>query len=130
MEDVPAGWVALGKVATRTDGTQDRTLHKALCDAHARGHIQAVKFFRSADDWKTGPVFLEPHDAEKFVAEWKAAREPKPVPTVVAPPAIPVDELSDAIKELRLAIKSLAYDVRNLQAAMELRAESESPVPA
>jgi uncharacterized protein YajQ (UPF0234 family) len=38
--------------------------------------------------------------------------------------------IAEAMNELRTAIKSLAYDFRNLQAAMELRAESESAIPS
>ena len=125
-DDVPEGYANLRLFVTRGDGTIDKTLAKALSEAHTNGMLPAVKLFRSASDWKTGPVFLDRDAAERFVAEWHAARTPRsaamPMPTTV------VDEQATAptvtaMEELRLAIVSLAADVRNLQAAVELRAE-------
>lgn len=121
LDDVPAGYVQLNRLSARGDGTQDRTLHKALSEAHMAGVLPAVKLFRSASDWKTGPVFLDRDASEKFIAEWRSVREPKPV-VVVADEPTPAP-MTDAMEELRLAIVSLAADVRNLQAAVELRAE-------
>lgn len=122
-EDVPEGYANLRLFVTREDGTVDTTLAKALSEAHTGGVLPAVKLFRSASDWKTGPVFLDRDAAEKFVAEWHAARNPRPTftPTADEQSAAPA---VTAMEELRLAIVSLAADVRNLQAAVELRAES------
>jgi hypothetical protein len=121
-DDVPEGYANLRLFVTRGDGTIDKTLAKALSEAHTNGMLPAVKLFRSASDWKTGPVFLDRDAAERFVAEWHAARTPRPasVPVVDEQATAPT---VTAMEELRLAIVSLAADVRNLQAAVELRAE-------
>lgn len=123
-EDVPEGYANLRIFVTRGDGTIDKTLAKALSDGHSNGVIPAVKLFRTATDWKTGPVFLEREAAQRFVAEWHAARSPRSAPTLTPVACEQVDAPAvTAMEELRLAIVSLAADVRNLQAAVELRAE-------
>lgn len=123
-DDVPEGYANLRLFVTRGDGTIDKTLAKALSEAHTNGMLPAVKLFRSASDWKTGPVFLDRDAAERFVDEWHAARTPRaasmPTPVVDEQATAPTVAAMD---ELRLAIVSLAADVRNLQAAVELRAE-------
>ena len=123
-EDVPEGYANLRLFVTRDDGSVDTTLAKALSEAHTNGLLPAVKLFRSASDWKTGPVFLDRDAAQRFVAEWHAARTPRStamtMPVVDEQVAVPTVA---AMEELRLAIVSLAADVRNLQAAVELRAE-------
>ena len=128
LEAVPAGWVSLAELAAKSDGSRDSGLHTILCKAHREGDVEAVKHFRSASDWKTGPVFFEPVGVAKFIAEWRSDREPKPQQRLLEIPRATPDTTAETMDSLRRAIVSLAADVRNLQAAIELRAESEATI--
>lgn len=71
IDDVPPGFVQISQMFP--DGTQ-RAKHwrRILSDAHAEGHIRAVKLFRTVDDAKTGPVFVSFDEAKQFIAEYEA----------------------------------------------------------
>jgi hypothetical protein len=130
MDDVPAGYEQISKIAA-AHGDPTRSLHSYLSDAHRTGALPAVKLFRTAGDGRTGPVFVDRAAADRLLADYRAARaaetpvvdDEQPTAEAVAPTPTPV---VDAMESLQRAIAALSVDVRNLQAAMELRTEAEA----
>jgi hypothetical protein len=112
-QDVPLGYVPVGRFRESTTRNW-KTIAKALSDAHQGGTIRAVKLVRGLGDLKTGPVFLHEGDTEAFLAERYPDAEPQATPA--APSAEATGELMEAIVRLTDA-------VRDLTAAMQLRAE-------
>lgn len=124
IDDVPAGYEQISKIAT-DHGDVTRTLHKVLSDAHRAGLLPAVKLFRTAEDARTGPVFVDRSAADKLLLERTLARKAEETPERESEP-VAAPTMADAMESLQRAIAALSVDVRNLQAAMELRAEAEA----
>lgn len=104
---VPAGWVPLSELAT-----DDKTLKRALTDAHRLGRIEAVKLVRHQGDLKTGRVWMQPTQVEEFLASYRSARRP-----FVAQDQRQGEEL---VLSLSRDIKELRAAMSDLQAAFEL----------
>lgn len=69
LDKVPEGYVQISQMFP--DGTP-RAKHwrRILSDAHAEGHIRAVKLFRTVDDAKTGPVFVDREAALEYIGNY------------------------------------------------------------
>jgi hypothetical protein len=130
LSQVPEGYTRLSEIASR-DTKQGKIIHKFLSDAQMNGQVRAVKLVRTMAEMRTGLVFVQVDDAEAFIKY----RQMRPIgPRVEKPAASPdprpvtidSEALIVAMDGLRYAIVALNSNVRDLQAAIELRIEKES----
>jgi hypothetical protein len=119
LEQVPAGYVQLSRMFSDDDPRRDNR-RRMLSDAHAGGYIPAVKMFRTADDHRTGPVFVDSAAAwdyirtrEEMIYVQEADRDE---PAAAAQTSQATEELRDLIEVAR----TLTATIRDLQAAIEL----------
>lgn len=130
LSQVPDGYTRLSEIASR-DTKQGKIVHKFLSDAQMHGQIRAVKLVRTMAEMRTGLVFVQIDDAEEFI-KYRQLRPigprverpaPSPDPKLVT---VDCEGLIVAMDGLRYAIVALNSNVRDLQAAIELRIEKES----
>lgn len=134
VSQVPEGYKRLAEVAPR-DTREGKIIHKFLSDAHTDGQVRAVKLVRTTAEFRLGCVFIHVADAEEFIryrqakaAAPKAVKQEVPVVQEVAasPSVVDCEGLIAAMESLRHAVAALSSNVRDLQAATELRIEKES----
>lgn len=107
---VPEGWIPMATVAS-----DDKTLKRALTDAHKDGTIDAVKLVRHQGDLKTGRVWMNPEHLDAFLASYRPLR--RPASEQAAPAKRQGEEL---VLSLSRDIQELRTAMQNLQAAFEL----------
>ena len=128
LSQVPDGYKRLSEVAPR-DTNESRNTHRVLSDAHMKGHVRAVKLVRTVDELRTGVVFIHVADSEDFIRHRQGkAAAPKVLPCQLKKEAEAFDceGLIGAMESLRHAVAALSSNVRDLQAATELRIERDS----
>jgi hypothetical protein len=132
QDDVPEGYVQLARVvadfAPNRGEVPVKTLHKLLSDGHRDGLLPAVKLFRTAEDGRTGPVFVERAAATKLLHQYVTSRgeAEEPVKAEEQPVAVAEPVPCESLDLLRVALEQLTAEVRNLKAAIELRSEAEA----
>lgn len=130
LSEVPDGFVQVSALIGR-DHPRRKALRRLLSDAHAEGHIRAYKLFRTIDDAKTGPVFVEPGEAMQFIADYDARMaamrsEPDRLERIDIQETLDRTEAASELRVLLRAATELRKSIVDLTAAIELQIGSRA----